>query len=234
MTQWPSGGKEMVDPIENPSRRKLLALLAGSALMSLPGIAHAQDTPPAAPPTKTDNPEIVVTATRREGTVNSVPLSIQALSAKSLSEQGSYDFNSYARSVTGLSALDRGPGQQLITIRGISSDTSATNTDAPESKETTAIYFDETPVSLNGFNPDLQLVDIDRIEVLKGPQGTLFGAGALAGVIRIIGRKPDLEKLGGSAEVEGSDFHGGGASYAGNATLNLPIATGKAALSTLR
>ena len=174
--------------------------------------------------------EVVVTATRRETKLNSVPLSIQALSAQSLAEQGSYDFNSYARSVTGLSALDRGPGQQLITIRGVSSDTSSTNTDAPESKETTAIYLDETPISLNAFNPDLQLVDIDRIEVLKGPQGTLFGAGSLAGVIRIISRKPDLTRFGGEAELETSGYDGGGVNGAGHLAVNVPLVTDKAAL----
>lgn len=207
-------------------------LLATTVLSGMPTQAVAQTAPPSAtrsaPPQ--DGADIVVTATRRDSTVNTAPLSIQALNGKSLAEQGSYDFNSYARSVTGLSALDRGPGQQVITIRGISSDTSATNTDAPESKETTAIYLDETPVSLSGFNPDLQLVDIDRIEVLKGPQGTLFGAGALAGTIRIIGKKPDLAVFGGHAEIEGSDYSGGDQSYAGNVAINIPIVTDKVAL----
>ena len=185
--------------------------------------------PPQVSPTDAES-EIVVTATRRETGVNDVPSSIQALGTAELAAKGSYDFNSFAGSVTGLSALDRGPGQQLITMRGVSSDTSATNTDAPESKETTAIYFDETPVSLAGFNPDLQLVDIDRIEALKGPQGTLFGAGALAGVVRIIGKKPDLDDVAGSAELEVSDYAHGGQNYAGNAVINLPFVQDKAAL----
>jgi iron complex outermembrane receptor protein len=225
----------------NSCRKLAVALLFGPGFafgMIAPATAQPATAQSAGEQTETsavntpesDNKDIVVTATRREGTVNSVPLSIQALSSKALAEQGAYDFNSYARSITGLSALDRGPGQQLITIRGISSDTSATNTDAPESKETTAIYFDETPVSLAGFNPDLQLVDIDRVEVLKGPQGTLFGAGALAGAIRVIGKKPDLAQFGGSTEIEGSSYQGGSASYAGNLTVNLPIVVDKVAL----
>lgn len=198
-------------------------------------LAQQRADPPALPPAPPSaaapaDTEIVVTATRRETGVNDVPTSIQALGAAELAAKGSYDFNSYAGSVTGLSALDRGPGQQLITMRGVSSDTSATNTDAPESKETTAIYFDETPVSLAGFNPDLQLVDINRIEALKGPQGTLFGAGALAGVVRIIGNKPELDRTSGAAELEIADYAHGGQNYAGNAVLNLPIATGTAAL----
>ena len=207
-----------------------LLLLASSAFVA-PAQLPAQAKPPsqAEPTVAPADGEIVITATRREATLNSVPLSIQALTGKDLAEQGAFDFNSYSRSVTGLSALDRGPGQQLITIRGISSDTSATNTDAPESKETTAIYLDDTPVSYNGFNPDLQLVDIDRIEVLKGPQGTLFGAGALAGVIRIIGRKPNLTELGGHIEGDLSDYTGGGINYAGNATINLPVVSDTAA-----
>ena len=205
-------------------------LLLASIAVATPVPLLAQGTPTAAPVTTRNGDDIIVTATRREATLNSVPLSIQALTGKSLAEQGSYDFNSYSRSVTGLSALDRGPGQQLITIRGVSSDTSATNTDAPESKETTAIYFDDTPVSYNGFNPDLQLIDIERIEVLKGPQGTLFGAGALAGVIRIIGKKPDLNVVAGHIEGDVSDYSGGGTNYAGNSTINLPIARGTAAL----
>ena len=224
--------------------RPFLGLLLGSTAALIPGASLAQTASAADPGTPVepeadaaaqdaaapDNEEIIVTATRREATLNSVPLSIQALTGKTLADQGSYDFNSYSRSVTGLSALDRGPGQQLITIRGISSDTSSTNTDAPESKETTAVYFDETPVSYNGFNPDLQLVDIERVEVLKGPQGTLFGAGALAGVIRIIGRKPNLTEVGGHAEAELSDYTGGGLNYAGNATFNAPLVTDKVGL----
>ena len=209
--------------------------LMASCVIALPAPLSAQTAPVAEPASQPaslapDNGEIIVTATRREATLNSVPLSIQALTGRSLAEQGSFDFNSYSRSVTGLSALDRGPGQQLITIRGVSSDTSSTNTDAPESKETTAIYFDDTPVSYNGFNPDLQLVDIDRIEILKGPQGTLFGAGALAGVIRIIGKRPDLNAIGGHVEGEVSDYSGGGLNYAGNATVNVPVSRGTAAL----
>ena len=204
--------------------RAMALLLPSAVAMPTPSVAQT------AAAASSNGDEIIVTATRREATLNSVPLSIQALTGKSLAEQGSFDFNSYSRNVTGLSALDRGPGQQLITIRGVSSDSSSTNTDAPESKETTAIYFDDTPVSYNGFNPDLQLVDIDRVEVLKGLQGTLFGAGALAGVIRIIGRKPDLNAIGGHAEGDVSNYSGGGLNDAGNATINLPIATGTAAL----
>ncbi len=199
-------------------------------MLSGPVIAQTADTSKATSEQVSALDDIVVTATRRDASINDVPLSIQALGAEDLAEQGAFDFNSYSRSVTGLSSLDRGPGQQLVTIRGVSSDTSVTNTDAPESKETTAIYFDETPVSLSGYNPDLQLVDINRVEVLKGPQGTLFGAGALAGAIRIITNTPDLDDFGGHAEVDYSDYEGGGQNSAGNVVLNLPIITDALAL----
>jgi iron complex outermembrane recepter protein len=218
---------------------KKLGAIAACLTSAIAGPAWSQEVTaqqteaviPQASTEQTGEPsEIVVTATRRSEALNDVPLSIQALSGRTLTEQGAFDFNSYSKSITGISALDRGPGQQLITLRGVSSDTSATNTDAPEAKETTAIYFDETPVSLSGFNPDLQLVDIDRVEVLKGPQGTLFGAGALAGVVRIITQRPNLEEVEGRAEMEGSTYDGGDNSYAVSGTINIPVLRDGAAI----
>jgi iron complex outermembrane recepter protein len=125
--------------------------------------------------------------------------------------------------VAGLSFAERGPGQSVIVLRGVNSTTTQFNTDEPESKATVALYLDESPVSLNGFNPDLRLFDINRIEVLRGPQGTLFGSGAMSGVIRYISNVPDLTRFDSKANVTLSKTRYGGNNWEYSGMLNIPL-----------
>ena len=104
-----------------------------------------------------------------------------------------------ARNVPGLYITDLGPGQSQVAIRGISA--GQVVRDQPGVKESVGIYLDESPISVALFTPDLDLYDLDRIEVLRGPQGTLFGAGSSSGTVRYITAQPDIGEFGGSVDV---------------------------------
>ena len=112
--------------------------------------------------------EIIVTATKRDDVrAQDVGISLSAITEESMERHGYDDFAEFATSIAGLSFGQRGPGQSLVILRGVNSSSTQFNTDEPESKETVSIYFDETPVSLNGFHPDPRLFDMSRIEVLR-------------------------------------------------------------------
>jgi len=168
--------------------------------------------------------EILVTATKRGGqTLIDVPIPIQAISGKSLRDRGIQDFADYAPTITGLHYEDRGPGDKRIFMRGVNS----------TGASTTGVYFDEAVITGSnkedggGRNIDIKLYDINRIEVLKGPQGTLYGASSMSGTIKIIPNKPDLSDIG--AYVDGSigNTDGGGFNWNANAMINIPIVEDK-------
>src|ERR1700676_189488 len=130
--------------------------------------------------------EIVVTATRREESINRVPISVTAFSQDMIDQKGIKDFQDIVRFTPGVT-IDT-TGTNAISIRGISSSGGA---------GTTGIYIDDTPIQMRalGFNPDDTLpktFDLDRVEVLRGPQGTLFGAGSEGGTVRYITAQPSL------------------------------------------
>ena len=156
--------------------------------------------------------EIVVTATKRETSLQDVPFSVAAVTSESLTESGATNLAEVARNVPGLYVTDLGPGQSQVAIRGISA--GQVVRDQPGVKESVGIYLDESPVSVALFTPDLDLYDLDRIEVLRGPQGTLFGAGSTSGTVRYITAQPDLGTFAGSVDLtvdgaEDGDYGGG-------------------------
>ena len=172
---------------------------------------------------------ITVTATRRESIVERVPVSVTALSGERLRAMGALYFEDYARSVPGLSFTDAGFGGQKYVIRGVSTDIFS------ESRAATAVYLDETPITSGSFgklsySPDPLLVDIDRVEVLRGPQGTLFGSGSMGGAIRIITKQPNVLETQGFAEVSVSTTAHGGPGYEVHTMLNAPLSEGRAAV----
>ncbi len=125
---------------------------------------------------------VVVTATLREQELQDVPFSIAAPTASVLRDRGAENIEDVATNVVGLTVQNLGPGQSQVAIRGASSGQIAR--DQPGVKEQVGAYLDDSPISLSLFTPDLDLFDLSRIEVLRGPQGTLFGAGSLAGTVR--------------------------------------------------
>lgn len=175
--------------------------------------------------------EIIVTATKRDDVrAQDVGISLSAITEESMERHGYDDFAEFATSIAGLSFGQRGPGQSLVILRGVNSSSTQFNTDEPESKETVSIYFDETPVSLNGFHPDPRLFDMNRIEVLRGPQGTLYGSGSLSGTIRYISNAPDVNQFDSKFATTYSNTKKGSHNYEVNGMVNIPLIDGTAAL----
>lgn len=171
--------------------------------------------------------EIIVTASKRgEQLLQKVPMSIAALSGQKLQDMGADSFIDWSRSVPGLAVQDQGPGDKKYIIRGVQSVGAAT----------AGVYFDEIVVTANnrqdggGRQPDIKLFDIERVEVLRGPQGTLYGAGSMSGTIRIVTKKPNAEKFEGEVDGTVSNTAHGGENYRVNAMLNVPVVKEKFAL----
>jgi len=172
--------------------------------------------------------EITVTSLKRESTLQEVPFSVAAPTEGELQKRGVDDIEGVARNVAGFSVQNLGPGQSQVAIRGVSSGQIAR--DQPGVKEQVGAYLDESVISLSLFTPDLDLFDVNRVEVLRGPQGTLFGSGSETGTLRYMSNQP---ALGGKAKVFG-EFGGNtidGGNQGGNVKLgvNAPLGS-KAAL----
>jgi iron complex outermembrane recepter protein len=171
--------------------------------------------------------EVVVTANKlNSANVLDVPTSIQALSGDALRANGVSGFMDVVNKIPGLAVEDQGPGDRKYVIRGINS----------TGDSTTGIYYDEAVISGSnandggGLQADIRLYDLDHIEVLRGPQGTLYGASSMSGTIKFLTKKPDLEKFGGYASGEISGTSHAGENHNVNGALNLPIVEGKLAL----
>jgi len=183
--------------------------LAVSALALCASPAMAQDTPGATQ--VRDDEIIVVTATKRETSLLDVPFSLNAQSEEGIRHSAATTFEDIARDIAGLSVQNLGPGQSQVSIRGVSA--GQVVRDQPGVKEQVGIYLDESVVSLSLFTPDIDLFDLDRIETLRGPQGTLFGSGSVGGTVRFITNQPDTRGFEGSVEgnlnvLDGGDVGG--------------------------
>jgi outer membrane cobalamin receptor len=150
---------------------------------------------------------ITVTATLREQELKDVPFSIAAPTAAQLRERGAENIEDIAATQAGFSVQNLGPGQSQVAMRGTSSGQTAR--DQPGVKEEVGVYLDGVPISLSLFTPDVDLFDVARVEVLRGPQGTLFGAGSLAGTVRYISNQPELGVSSVFGQVGGASIDGG-------------------------
>ena len=164
---------------------------------------------------------VVVTATLREQELADVPFSIAAPTARQLRERGAESIEAIAANVAGFSVQNLGPGQSQVAIRGASAGQIAR--DQPGVKEQVGVYLDDSPISLSLFTPDLDLFDVSRVEVLRGPQGTLFGAGSLAGTVRYISGQPELGLQTTFGEVGGSYVAGGNGGANAKLGANVPL-----------
>jgi iron complex outermembrane receptor protein len=165
--------------------------------------------------------EIVVTAQKRAGSVQDTPFSVSATSQEQIRNSGAENITDFARNVAGLTIADLGPGQSQIAIRGISS--GQVIRDQPGVKEQVGVYLDESPISVALFTPDLEPFDLERVEVLRGPQGTLFGAGSEAGTIRYITTQPKIGVLEGLADASVELPKSGSVGASGRLAVNLPM-----------
>src|SRR5580692_6948787 len=196
----------------------IAAILSGSAA----GFVHAA----AATDTEASDAiqEITVTAQRRSENIQNVPISIQALTAETLNQLSVTTFDDYVRYLPNVSVATNGPGQGNIFMRGLSvgaagSQSSGTNGGFPN----VAIYLDDQSGQLPARNLDVYAADLERIEILEGPQGTLFGAGAEAGVVRYITNKPKLNVTEGNVEAGYGVTAHGDPNTDMTAVLNLPL-----------
>jgi len=169
---------------------------------------------------------IIVTARKREENLQDVPLSIDVISKKDISNLGIQSLEDYAEKVPSISFISTGPGTQLIVMRGVSDGSNPTyaNTSA------TGFFVDDMSTSWQGVQPDLHLYDIERIEVLNGPQGTTFGASSMSGAVRYITNKPDLTAYSSGVDFNGGAIKGGQQNWTYEAFLNAPLIPGKLGL----
>ena len=204
----------MLRPVRRPTVKPLTAAVAavlGSTYSTGPLMAQVQ----------VNIEEMVVTASRRQTTVQELPFNIAAVSGDTLEQQRLTDLTEFSRTVPGLAVVDSGPrASNLMTVRGLN----VLSLNASEfldnsSGDTVATYLGETPLYL-----DFKMMDLDRVEVLIGPQGTLYGAGTLGGAVRYIPTAPDTQAF--SFDVHGDLYslsQGSDLGYAADATVNVPI-----------
>jgi iron complex outermembrane receptor protein len=171
--------------------------------------------------------EVLVTAQKREERLQDVPISISVLGGDDLDKATAAGISSALNSVPGVVAQESyiGGGTQL-TIRGVSAASTILHGSSP-----IAYYLDSIPFGLikNSVAPDSNAYDMERVEILRGPQGTLYGASALNGVVRVLTKNADLDKFDFKVRTSGSSTEGGGGNYRGDAAMNVPIVEGKLA-----
>lgn len=169
--------------------------------------------------------EVLVTATKRVENADKLAASVSTLSRESLAKTGSVDPSDTAGQLSGLLTTDLGPARDKLLLRGLS-DGAFTG----RSRSTVGTYLDDAPLNYNAPDPDLRLIDVERVEVVRGPQGALYGGGSLSGVYRIVSRKPDLYDHSLEARVTGSATLKGAPSHAAELIANAPIFEGRLAL----
>src|SRR5205085_1731518 len=164
---------------------------------------------------------VTVTAMKREEQLINVPLSIAAPTEQALRIRGVDNIEQVAQNVAGFSVQNLGPGQSQPAIRGASS--GQISRDQPGVKEDVGAYLDESVVSLSLFTPDLDLFDVGRVEVLRGPQGTLFGSGSFGGTVRYISNQPELGTSSTFGEAGVNFVEGGDAGNSAKVGFNVPV-----------
>ncbi len=164
---------------------------------------------------------VIVTATKRESSLRDVPFSINAQTEEDIRKSGAVTLEDLSRNVAGLAIQNLGPGQSQVVIRGVSSGQIVR--DQPGVKEQVGVYLDETAISLSLFTPDLDLFDLKRVETLRGPQGTLFGAGNIGGTIRYITNEAKIGVTEGTVEANINKISDGGTGGGAKAAINVPL-----------
>lgn len=172
--------------------------------------------------------EIIVTAIKRPMALQTTSMSVAAVTGGTFTDYGMRSTQEMTSFVAGLSTTNQGPGRNKFVIRGMSDGPFIGNT-----QSTVGLYIDETRVVYNAPSPSLQLQDVDRVEVIRGPQGTLYGAGSIGGLVRIITRQPVMDRLETRVGMDTSVTGGSGISHTADAVINVPLIGDKLAWRTL-
>ena len=207
------------------SSRITFGALAGAVLAAA---SMAAETTSSLATPGTGLEEIVVTAEKRSSTIQDTAISMSALSGEQMQQQGISGITGIVQSIPGISMRTSGPGQTELEIRGLSSSGGAS--------PTVGFYLDDYPLTAPAaalvgkvvIDPDL--FDLNRVEVLRGPQGTLYGSGSMGGTVKLITNAPKLREFAGEVEAFGSHTSGGGFNRGGNMMLNIPLVDDRAAM----
>jgi len=203
----------------------IAAILADAALLAYQAPALAQEASAAG------LEEVTVTANRREENLQNVPIAITALTGETLSQLNVTTFEDYVKFVPNVTSQGLGPGQNNIYMRGLATGvTGLQGSGVVGPFPNVAVYLDDQSAQLPGRNLDVYAADLERVEVLEGPQGTLFGAGAQAGVVRYITNKPKLDKFAANLNAGYAVTAKGGPSSNFDLMLNVPVITDKFAI----
>ncbi|MGE0739781.1 MAG: TonB-dependent receptor [Hyphomonadaceae bacterium] len=200
------------------TKKRSLWLSAVSAVAIAVAIAA---TPTTAAAQNSESEEIVVTATHRASSIQDVPFSVNAQTAEDIERTGAQSIEDISRNVAGMSIQNLGPGQSQVSLRGVSAGQIVR--DQPGVKEQVGIYLDDSVISLSLFTPDLDLYDLNRVETLRGPQGTLFGSGSVGGTVRYITNQPDPSGFAGSIEGSLNTVTDGGEGGHLKGMINIPL-----------
>jgi outer membrane receptor protein involved in Fe transport len=243
-----AGAARRCGPLSRPvrgrmtAREALEAMLAGSGcafrftsggdviVVSAPPPPGPPPAPPAPPrpafaPRPQSVAELLVTAARRSALVQRAPYAVSAVPAERLQASGAYDLNEAAPLAASVGMTDLGPGRDKIFIRGL-----ADSPLAGTAQSTVAIYLDGSRLTYNAPDPDLRLVDVQRVEVLRGPQGALYGAGAIGGIVHIVTNRPDVDAFSAAVNAGAWGSVRGGPGADADAVVNLPLVKGRLAL----
>lgn len=169
--------------------------------------------------------ELVVTARKRTENLQDVPLSVQAFSGEQLAKQGLKNLEDYARLIPSLTYSAWQPGASIVVFRGVT-----TTAESFNGTSSTALYLDEMPIQSEGTNPEVRLVDMERLEAVSGPQPTTYGASSQSGTLKYVTKKPDLAEFGGFVDTSLSFMEEGEESYDINGAINIPIVEDKFAI----
>jgi iron complex outermembrane receptor protein len=203
------------------TNQKLTAAILAALGAHAGGSYAASDTEAA---TSTTLEEVIVTAQRRNESLQDVPITIQAITGETLQQLNVENFEDLLRYTPNVTYAGNGPGQGNIFMRGLSAGGAPNQSQSTTSPfPNVALYLDDQSMQFPGRNNDPYIIDLERVEVLEGPQGTLFGGGAEAGAIRYITNKPKIGVTEGNANAGYGYTSGGDPSFMANATINLPL-----------
>ncbi len=188
-----------------------------------PPIARAATAPPSPPPAAVD--EVVVTAGKRPERLLRTAGGVSVVAAARVTDVGAVDVNDVVAQLSSVAITNLGPGRDKLLLRGVS-DGAFTG----RARSTVATYLGDAPITYNAPDPDLVLTDVDRIEIVRGPQGALYGGGSIGGVYRAVPHAPDLTAYSGEARLRGALTQRGAGSDGLELTLNAPLMTDRAAV----
>ncbi len=207
--------------------RRIALLMASGALLAPMAAGAAETTAAAANAAALD--EIVVTANRSNAeSLQKVAIAVSVVNVEQVARSQLGNLSDLTKFTPSLAITEGAPGYNKFNMRGLATGGYASSDTSDRSL--VAVYLDDTPISVQGQTPDLKVYDLERVEILRGPQGTLFGAGLMAGTIRFVTAKPNMETISGYGEVDGLITHHGGSGYNVRGMLNLPVIKDKLAL----